>query len=59
MDEALGRFINDFGALVRLAAEASGASRGRSLRDALADHLGSDPDGLAVVVESVPPHRLV
>ncbi|MDQ4502441.1 ATP-binding protein [Sinomonas sp. ASV322] len=59
MDEALGKFIDDFGALVRIAAQSGVASSGRALRDVLAEHLGSDPDALTIVVESVPPHRLV
>lgn len=60
MDDALGKFVTDFSALVDLAREQSLATPdGRRLLQELHEHLGTPPAGLSVVVEEVPSHRLV
>ncbi|MBP2413000.1 hypothetical protein JOF48_001799 [Arthrobacter stackebrandtii] len=60
MDEKMGTFINDFGALVRLAqAAVDPVEGGDELLQTLADHLGAPSRNLSVVVEEVPAHRLV
>lgn len=58
MDETLGKFIADFGAVVRLA-QAQAPIAGPALKDELADHLGTDPTDVAIVVETFPAHRYV
>ena len=57
MDETLGKFIEDFGAVVRLAQAQATTAAGPTLTDVLAEHLGTDPAELAIVVESLPAHR--
>ena len=60
MDEKLGKFIDDFGALVQLAQ--SGRHRqpeGEQLLEVLAGHLHEPAEGLSVVEEKIPPHRFV
>ena len=59
MDEALGRFIDDFGELVRLSAEQSQQGSGSRIRDVVREHLGADPDDLPIVLEPIQVHRLV
>lgn len=60
MDEKLGKFIEDFGALVELAqAGTNRVQDGTQLLDTLNEHLGLPAHDLSVVVEQVPPHRLV
>lgn len=60
MDEKLGKFIDDFAALVQLAQAGShkGAA-GTQLLDALTAHLGLPAEELAVVEEQIPAHRFV
>jgi hypothetical protein len=60
MDEKLGKFIDDFGALVQLAQAGSHREqKGQQLLDALTGHLGVAAEGLSVVEETIPPHRFV
>jgi DNA polymerase III delta prime subunit len=60
MDENLGKFIKDFGALVRLAQSGTEElPNGNQLLQALTDHLQMPAAELSVVVEEIPPHRLV
>jgi hypothetical protein len=60
MDENLGMFIKNFGALVRLAqAETDIAPNGRQVLEALTAHMGMPAAELPVVVEQFPAHRLV
>jgi DNA polymerase III delta prime subunit len=60
MDENLGKFIDNFAALVQLAQ--SGQHRvqaGIQLLGTLTDHLAVPAESLSVVVEEIPPHRFV
>ena len=58
MDEKLGKFIDDFAALVQLAQAGSHkGTAGTQLLDALTDHLGLPAEKLAVVEEQIPLHR--
>jgi hypothetical protein len=60
MDEKLGKFIDDFAALVHLAQAGNHRQQaGKQLLEALTEHLGAPAEGLAVVVENVPLHRFV
>src|SRR4029453_245546 len=59
MDENLGKFIEDFGILVRLAQSGQDRSGGEQLLTVLSEHLGTPVSELSVVVETVPAHRLV
>ncbi|MDP9887717.1 AAA family ATPase [Pseudarthrobacter enclensis] len=59
MDEALGKFLNDFGELVRLSAVSAGGGSGSSIRDVVRAHLGTDPGEVAVVAEPIQMLRLV
>ncbi|MCU1517381.1 MAG: family ATPase [Pseudarthrobacter sp.] len=60
MDEKLGKFIDDFAALVQLAQSGNHRPQpGEQLLQALTDHLGVPAAELSVVVEEVPPHRFV
>ncbi|MEO8283417.1 MAG: ATP-binding protein [Pseudarthrobacter sp.] len=60
MDEKLGKFIDDFGALVQLAQAGSHRQpKGQQLLQALTGHLGVASDGLSVVEETIPQHRFV
>ncbi|MEV7474628.1 ATP-binding protein [Pseudarthrobacter oxydans] len=60
MDEKLGKFIDDFAALVQLAQAGNHkATAGTQLLDALTEHLGLPAEKLAVVEEQIPPHRFV
>lgn len=59
MDEALGRFVNDFGELVRLSAGSVRGGLGSPIRDVVCEHLGTDPGEVAVVVEPLQMLRLV
>ncbi|WP_255770651.1 ATP-binding protein [Pseudarthrobacter sulfonivorans] len=60
MDEKLGKFIDEFGALVQLAQAGSHRQqKGLQLLPALTAHLRTAADGLAVVEEMIPPHRFV
>lgn len=59
MDEKMGTFITDFGALVRLAqATMEPIEGGHELLNALTGHVGVRPKELSVVVEEIPAHRL-
>jgi hypothetical protein len=60
MDENLGKFIDNFARLVELAQ--SGQHRvqaGTQLLTTLTDHLAVPAESASVVVEQIPPHRLV
>ncbi|WP_457963560.1 ATP-binding protein [Arthrobacter sp. D1-29] len=60
MDEKLGKFIDDFAELVQLAQAGNHRQQpGKQLLEALTEHLGAPAEGLAVVVENIPPHRFV
>ncbi|MET4147433.1 ATP-binding protein [Arthrobacter sp. UYCo732] len=60
MDEKLGKFIDDFGALVQLAQAGNyREQKGQQLLPALTGHLGVPADGLSVVEEKILPHRFV
>lgn len=60
MDENMGTFIKDFGALVRLAqATMEPVEGGHELLQTLTGHLGVRPKELSVIVEEIPAHRLV
>ncbi|GAA1777650.1 AAA family ATPase [Pseudarthrobacter sulfonivorans] len=60
MDEKLGKFIDDFGALVQLAQAGSyRQQKGLQLLPALTAHLRAPAEGLSVVEEVIPPHRFV
>jgi hypothetical protein len=60
MDEKLGKFIDDFGALVQLAQAGSHRQqKGLQLLPALTAHLRAPAEGLSVVEEVIPPHRFV
>jgi hypothetical protein len=60
MDEKLGKFIDDFGALVQLAQAGSHRQhKGLQLLPALTAHLRAPAEGLAVVEEMIPAHRFV
>lgn len=60
MDGKLGKFIDDFAALVNLAQSASHKPQaGTQLVEALTGHLGVAAGELSVVVEQIPPHRFV
>ncbi|MET3141045.1 UNVERIFIED_ORG: hypothetical protein ABIB19_001492 [Arthrobacter sp. UYEF10] len=60
MDEKLGKFIDDFSALVQLAQAGSHRRQaGNQLLEALTEHLAEPAEGLSVVVENIPPHRFV
>lgn len=58
MDENLGTFMKDFGALAQLAlASIDRVDGGDALLSTLSNHLGVAPGNLPIVVEQVPPHR--
>jgi hypothetical protein len=60
MDENLGKFIDNFAELVRIAQ--SGQHRvqaGMQLLTTLTEHLAVPAESLSVVVEEIPPHRFV
>ena len=60
MDEKLGKFIDDFAALVQLAQSGNHRQQpGKQLLQALTEHLGVPAAELSVVVENIPPHRFV
>jgi hypothetical protein len=60
MDEKLGKFIDDFAALVQLAQAGSHRQqKGLQLLPALTAHLRAPAEGLSVVEELIPPHRFV
>lgn len=60
MDEKLGKFIDDFGALVQLSQAGNHRQqKGLQLLPALTAHLRAPADGLSVVEEAIPPHRFV
>ncbi|WP_136611241.1 AAA family ATPase [Sinomonas albida] len=59
MDEALGRFISDFGELVRLSAENARGGSGTAIRDFVRKHLDADPGEFPVVIEPIQQLRLV
>ena len=60
MDEKLGKFIDDFGALVQLSQAGNHRQqKGLQLLPALTAHLRAPADGLSVVEEKIPPHRFV
>lgn len=60
MDEKLGKFIEDFGTLARLAQSGfEHAESSEQLLQALTGHLAVPPLELSVVTEEIPPHRLV
>lgn len=60
MDEKLGKFIEDFGTLTRLAQSGlDHVDGGEQLLQALTGHLGVPAHELSVVTEEIPPHRLV
>jgi len=60
MDEKLGKFIDDFAALVQLAQSGNHREQaGKQLLQALTEHLGTPASDLSVVVEEIPPHRFV
>ncbi|GAC1381046.1 MAG: hypothetical protein NVSMB43_22330 [Pseudarthrobacter sp.] len=60
MDEKLGKFIDNFGALVQLAQAGNHRQHtGQQLLQALTAHLRTAADGLSVVEEMIPPHRFV
>ena len=60
MDEKLGKFIEDFGTLTRLAQSGlDQADDGEQLLQALTGHLTVPAHELSVVTEEIPPHRLV
>jgi len=60
MDEKLGKFIDDFAALVQLAQSGNHRQKpGKQLLSALTEHLGAPAEGMAVVEENIPPHRFV
>ncbi|MHA7270858.1 AAA family ATPase [Arthrobacter sp. HLT1-20] len=59
MDENMGTFMKDFGALARLALSSiDRVEGGDELLRTLSGHLGFPPRELSVVVEEVPNHRL-
>lgn len=59
MTDNLGKFMDDFAELVRMAQSRHRPPQGEQLVDALAGHLGEPPHGLPVVVEEIPAHRFV
>jgi hypothetical protein len=59
MDEALGRFIDDFGELVRISADGARGGPGSTVREMVREHLGTDPGEAAVVIEPIQLLRLV
>ncbi|XAS66906.1 hypothetical protein V3C33_15715 [Micrococcaceae bacterium Sec5.7] len=60
MDESLGKFIDEFAQLVQLAQAGQHAkSTAKQLLAAVTEHLHVPAEGLAVVVEDIPPHRFV
>ncbi|OOP61361.1 AAA family ATPase [Arthrobacter sp. SRS-W-1-2016] len=59
MDENLGKFIEDFATLTRLAQSGMDQSDAEQLLQALTGHLGVPAHELSVVAEEIPPHRLV
>lgn len=59
MDENLGSFLSNFNKLVSLAQQhESPIEGGDQMLRTLAEYLGQRPEGLAVVVESIPGHRM-
>ncbi|MDE8667958.1 ATP-binding protein [Pseudarthrobacter sp. H3Y2-7] len=60
MDEKLGKFIDNFGALVQLAqAGRHRQQEGQQLLEALTEHLGVTAEGVSVIEEMIPAHRFV
>ena len=60
MDGRLGKFIDDFAALVQLAQSGNHREQdGQQLLQTLTEHLGVPAAELSVVVENIPPHRFV
>lgn len=60
MDDALGKFVTDFSALVELAQkQAVAVPDGKRTLKVLTSFLGVPPESLSVVVEEIPAHRLV
>jgi DNA polymerase III delta prime subunit len=59
MDATLGKFVDDFAALVALAQQAQQSTvRGENLLDRLGTYLETDVRDLPTVVEEIPAHRL-
>lgn len=60
MDEVLGKFVDNFAELVRIAQSGQHrAKAGTQLLKTLTEHLAVPAESLSVVVEEIPPHRFV